>query len=75
MQVLTMVTLSFTLAGALAGLMGMNLYFATASTPLVSNHALQLRCREAWAVQSSWQTFCLLAAAAEVQGFFGTLIN
>ena len=42
MQVLTMVTLSFTFAGALAGLMGMNLYFAVAETPLVSSHpALQ----------------------------------
>lgn len=37
-QVLTMVTLSFTFAGALAGLMGMNLYFAVAETPLVSGH-------------------------------------
>ena len=36
-QVLTMVTLSFTLVGALAGLMGMNLYFAVATTPLVCN--------------------------------------
>ncbi|DBA74097.1 TPA: hypothetical protein ACH3X1_010905 [Trebouxia sp. C0004] len=35
--VLTMVTLSFTLVGALAGLMGMNLYFAVATTPLVCN--------------------------------------
>ena len=35
LQVLTMVTLSFTLVGALAGLMGMNLYFAVATTPLV----------------------------------------
>ncbi|DBB07428.1 TPA: hypothetical protein ACH3X3_008910 [Trebouxia sp. C0006] len=33
--VLTMVTLSFTLVGALAGLMGMNLYFAVVTTPLV----------------------------------------
>lgn len=39
MQVLTMVTLSFTFAGALAGLMGMNLYFAVAETPLVSSHS------------------------------------
>lgn len=38
MQVLTMVTLSFTFAGALAGLMGMNLYFAVAATPLVSSN-------------------------------------
>lgn len=38
MQVLTMVTLSFTFAGALAGLMGMNLYFAVAETPLVSSN-------------------------------------
>jgi len=30
-----MVTLSFTLVGALAGLMGMNLYFAVATTSLV----------------------------------------
>jgi len=37
LQVLTMVTLSFTLVGALAGLMGMNLYFAVATTPLVCN--------------------------------------
>ncbi len=37
LQVLTMVTVSFTLVGALAGLMGMNLYFAVAVTPLVCN--------------------------------------
>lgn len=42
MQVLTMVTLSFTFAGALAGLMGMNLYFAVAETPLVSMVTLNL---------------------------------
>ena len=35
LQVLTMVTLAFTFTGALAGLMGMNLYFAVAETPKV----------------------------------------
>ena len=30
-----MVTLAFTFTGALAGLMGMNLYFAVAETPKV----------------------------------------
>lgn len=32
-----MVTLAFTFTGALAGLMGMNLYFAVAATPKVSS--------------------------------------
>lgn len=40
MQVLNMVTLAFTFTGALAGLMGMNLYFAVATTPRVSQLAL-----------------------------------
>ena len=39
-QVLNMVTLAFTFTGALAGLMGMNLYFAVAATPRVSQLAL-----------------------------------
>ena len=46
LQVLTMVTLSFTLVGALAGLMGMNLYFAVATTPLVSRSKSQLHCTQ-----------------------------
>ncbi len=44
-QVLTMVTLSFTFVGALAGLMGMNLYFAVATTPLVSRQPVCVVCK------------------------------
>ena len=45
LQVLTMVTLSFTLVGALAGLMGMNLYFAVVTTPLVCKRVVYEQAR------------------------------